>query len=168
MIAERFQSGEQLERAASCLARRVLPRRPRRSAPGLRRVFPSILQHHRVSLVPVNVERTKYIIWAAEIRRAVNFYRVSFNAELLRESDVISEIQIAGAVIGIHGGGEGTRTWTGLSFQVADVVEGAREVVAAGGQLLSEPMPDAAGEPPHLAMCADTEGNEFMLTRKRR
>ena len=26
---------------------------------------------------------------------------------------------------------------------------------------------DAAGEPPHLAMCADTEGNEFMLTRKR-
>jgi lactoylglutathione lyase len=39
--------------------------------------------------------------------------------------------------------------------------------VAAGGQLLREPLADTAGEPPHLAMCADTEGNEFMLTRKR-
>jgi lactoylglutathione lyase len=118
-------------------------------------------------LVSVNVERAKYILWAADIRRAVDFYRVAFNAEVLRQSDVISELEIAGAIIGIHGGGEGKRTWTGLSFQVADVVAGAREIVAAGGQLLREPMPDAAGGPPHLAMCADTEGNEFMLTRKR-
>jgi lactoylglutathione lyase len=118
-------------------------------------------------LVSVNVERAKYILWAADIRRAVDFYRVAFNAEVLRQSDVISELEIAGAIIGIHGGGEGKRTWTGLSFQVADAVAGAREIVAAGGQLLREPMPDAAGEPPHLAMCADTEGNEFMLTRKR-
>ena len=115
----------------------------------------------------MKVERAKYILWAADLPRAVNFYRTAFNAELLRQSDVLSEISIAGAVIGLHGGGEGKRTWTGLSFQVADVVEGAREVVAAGGQLLREPMPDAPGEPPHLAMCADTEGNEFMLTRKR-
>jgi lactoylglutathione lyase len=117
--------------------------------------------------VVVNVERAKYILWAADLPRAVNFYRTAFNAEILRQSDVLSEISIAGAVIGLHGGGEGKRTWTGLSFQVADVVEGAREIIAAGGQLLREPMSDAAGEPPHLAMCADTEGNEFMLTRKR-
>jgi lactoylglutathione lyase len=115
----------------------------------------------------MKVERAKYILWAADLPRAVNFYRTAFHAELLRQSDVLSEISIADAVIGLHGGGEGKRTWTGLSFQVADVVEGAREVVAAGGQLLREPMPDAPGEPPHLAMCADTEGNEFMLTRKR-
>jgi lactoylglutathione lyase len=115
----------------------------------------------------VNVQRTKYVLWAAEMRRAVEFYRIAFNAEVLRQSDIMSEIQIAGAVIGIHGGGEGKRTWTGLSFQVPDVVEGAREVVAAGGQLLREPVPDAVGERPHLALCADTEGNEIMLTRKR-
>ncbi len=115
----------------------------------------------------MNVEHAKYILWAADIPRAVNFYRAAFNAKVLRQSDVLSEISIAGAMIGLHGGGEGKRTWTGLSFQVADVVEGAREIVAAGGQLLREPMPDAAGEPPHLAMCADPEGNEFMLTRKR-
>jgi len=118
--------------------------------------------------MPVNVERTKYIIWAADIPRAVDFYRAALEAKVLRQSDVISEVEIAGAIIGIHGGGEGKRTWTGLSFQVADVVDGAREVVAAGGRLLKEPMSDAAEEPPHLAMCVDTEGNEFTLTRKRR
>ncbi len=117
--------------------------------------------------VPVNVERAKYILWAADVPRAIGFYRTAFSANVLRQSEVLSELEIAGAVIGIHGGGEGKRTWTGLSLQVADVIEGAREVVAAGGQLLREPMSDAAGEPPHLAMCADTEGNEFMLTRKR-
>jgi lactoylglutathione lyase len=53
-----------------------------------------------------------------------------------------------------------------MSFQVADVVEGAKEVVAAGGQLTNDPQPEN-GEPPHLAMCVDTEGNEIMLFRKR-
>ena len=78
----------------------------------------------------------------------------------------MSEVSMCGAIIGIHGGGEGKRTWTGLSFQVPDVIAGAREVVAAGGQLTREPQPEG-NEPPHLAMCVDPEGNEFMLTRKR-
>jgi predicted enzyme related to lactoylglutathione lyase len=69
-------------------------------------------------------------------------------------------------VIGIHSGGEGKRTWTGISFQVPDVVAAARDVVAAGGTLTREPEPEN-GEPPHLAMCVDPEGNEFMLFRKR-
>lgn len=115
----------------------------------------------------MKVERAKYILWAADLPRAVSFYQTVFNASVLRQSEVLSELEIAGATIGIHAGGEGQRTWTGLSFQVADVVAGTREVVAAGGQLLREPLADTAGEPPHLAMCADTEGNEFMLTRKR-
>jgi lactoylglutathione lyase len=119
-------------------------------------------------LLSMKVERAKYIIWAEDMQRAVNFYRDLFEAAIVRQSDVISELEVAGAVIGIHGGGEGKRTWMGLSFQVADVVEGAREVAAAGGQLLKEPVADATGEPPHLAMCMDTEGNEFMLARKRR
>ena len=42
----------------------------------------------------------------------------------------------------------------------------AAEVVAAGGQLTHEPKPEN-DEPPHLAMCVDTDGNEFMLTPKR-
>ncbi len=36
-----------------------------------------------------------------------------------------SEVKVCGSTIGIHGGGEGKRTWTGMSFQVADVAAGA-------------------------------------------
>src|SRR4029453_19664634 len=96
----------------------------------------------------MDVERTKYLLWAAEMSRAVSFYRAAFNASVLRQSDGLSELEIAGATIGIHAGGEGERTWTGLSFQVADVVAGAREVVAAGGPLLQEPPRGTAGGPP--------------------
>ena len=114
----------------------------------------------------MTVERLKYVIWAADMGRAVEFYSKVFGGTVLKQNDIISEVSIAGGVIGIHGGGEGGRTWTGLSFQVPDVIEGAAEIVAAGGQLTREPQPEN-GEPPHLAMCVDTEGNEIMLTRKR-
>lgn len=114
----------------------------------------------------MKVERIKYVIWAADMNRAVTFYRDVFGGEVLKQNEIISEISILGSVIGIHGGGEGKRTWTGLSFQVPDVIAGAAEVKAAGGQLSREPEPEN-GEPPHLAMCIDPEGNEFMLTRKR-
>ena len=114
----------------------------------------------------MNVERVKYVIWAADMNRAVAFYRDTFDGEVLKQNDVISEVDVSGATIGIHGGGEGKRTWTGMSFQVADVIEGAKEVVANGGTLTREPQPEG-DEPPHLAMCVDTDGNEFMLTRKR-
>ncbi len=114
----------------------------------------------------MKVERVKYVIWAADPGRAVRFYRDVLGADVVKESEVISEVVVSGATIGIHGGGAGERTWTGLTFQVPDVVAGAQEVVAGGGRLSREPQPEA-GEPPHLAMCIDPEGNEFMLTRKR-
>jgi predicted enzyme related to lactoylglutathione lyase len=114
----------------------------------------------------MKVERLKYVIWAADMKRAVDFYVKVFGGTLLKQNEIISEISLCGGVIGIHGGGEGKRTWTGLSFQVPDVIAGAAEIVAAGGQLVREPQPEE-GEPPHLAMCVDTEGNEFMLSRKR-
>jgi lactoylglutathione lyase len=114
----------------------------------------------------MQVERVKYVIWAADPARATHFYQTVFGAELLRATPHISELEIAGAIIAIHGGGEGKRTWTGISLQVADVVAGAAEVVAGGGILNSEPQ-EEDGEPPHLAMCVDPEGNEFMLIRKR-
>jgi len=114
----------------------------------------------------MQVERVKYVLWAADMDRAVRFWRDTFGGSLLRRSTVIAEVEIRNAVIGIHSGGEGRRTWTGLSLQVADVIAGGREVVAAGGVVVKEPEPEA-GEPPHLAMCVDPEGNEFMLTRRR-
>ena len=114
----------------------------------------------------MQVERVKYLIWAADTERAVRFYETLFGAQVVRQNPAVTDLDICGAIVGIHSGGEGKRTWTGLSFQVADVVAGAAEVVAAGGQLTHEPKPEN-GEPPHLAMCMDPEGNEFMLTRKR-
>jgi predicted enzyme related to lactoylglutathione lyase len=98
--------------------------------------------------------------------RAVAFYAKVFGGTVLKQNEIISEVSVCGGVIGIHGGGEGKRTWTGLSFQVPDVIVGASEIVAAGGQLVREPQPED-GDAPHLAMCVDTEGNEIMLTRKR-
>ncbi len=112
------------------------------------------------------VERLKYVIWAADMDRAVEFYCRVFGGTVLKQNQVISEVAVANGVIGIHGGGEGARTWTGLNFQVPDVIAGAAEIVAAGGQLLREPQPED-NEPPHLAMCADPDGNEIMLTRRR-
>src|SRR5215213_795457 len=114
----------------------------------------------------MKVERLKYVIWAANMKRAVGFYVTVFDGKVLKQNEVISEVAVCEGVIGIHGGGEGGRTWTGLSFQVPDVLAGAAEIVAAGGQLVREPEPEN-GEPPHLAMCVDTEGNEVMLSRKR-
>lgn len=114
----------------------------------------------------MNVEKFKYVIWANDMDRAITFYKNVFNGEIIKRSEVISEVVISGVSIGIHGGGDGKVTWTGMSFQVADVVQGAEEVKAAGGVLKKEPQ-EEDGEPPHLAMCCDPEGNEFMLTRNR-
>jgi len=114
----------------------------------------------------MNVERLKYVIWANDMDRALNFYETVFDGEIIKRSEVISEVVVAGVSIGIHSGGEGNVTWTGMTFQVADVVQGALEIKAAGGALTREPQ-EEDGEPPHLAMCRDPEGNEFMLTRKR-
>jgi lactoylglutathione lyase len=114
----------------------------------------------------MQVERLKYIIWAVDMARAVRFYRDVFDGEVIRESEVVSEVRIAGGIIGIHGGGEGGRTWTGLAFQVADLFAGCDLVRAHGGLVEKEPQ-DTPEEPAHLAMCVDSEGNEIMLTKAR-
>ena len=118
------------------------------------------------SLDLMHVEKFKYIIWAQDTERAVRFYRAVFDAEIVRQSDVMAELSIAGSLLGIHGGGEGKRTWTGMSFQVGDLMGACALVKSAGGSVLREPE-DTPEEPAHLAMCADTEGNEIMITKKR-
>lgn len=114
----------------------------------------------------MQVEQLKYTIWAADAARAADFYQTVFGAVIVRQNPHITELAVGGGLIAIHSGGEGKTTWTGLSFQVADVVAGAAEVVGAGGRCAREPQPEN-GEPPHLAMCEDTDGNQIMLSRKR-
>jgi predicted enzyme related to lactoylglutathione lyase len=115
----------------------------------------------------MRVEKVKYIVWAKDLERAVRFYREVFDAELVRQSEVMAELAIAGSTLGIHSGGEGARTWTGLSFQVGDLFAGCAALRAAGGMVLREPV-ETPEEPAHLAMCVDPEGNEIMLTIPRR
>jgi len=114
----------------------------------------------------MHVKKLKYIIWAKDMGRAVRFYREVFDAEVTRESDVLTEVVVAGSTIGIHSGGEGNLTWTGLSFQVDDLFAACAVVQAAGGTVLGAPK-DTPEEPAHLATCADPESNEFMLSRPR-
>jgi lactoylglutathione lyase len=116
----------------------------------------------------MTIERVKYIIWAKNTARAVAFYRDVFGGRVIRENEHIAELDICGAILGIHSGGEDETTWTGMAFQVTDVVAGAAEIVAAEGKLRQEPNSDTPDEPPHLALCVDPEGNQFMLTRSKR
>jgi lactoylglutathione lyase len=114
----------------------------------------------------VRVEKLKYIIWAKDLAGAVRFYQEVFGAELTHASDVMAELVIAGGILGIHGGGEGRRTWTGLNFQVDDLFAACDALTTAGGQVLRPPL-DTPEEPAHLAMCVDRDGNEIMITRRR-
>ena len=115
----------------------------------------------------MRVEKLKYLIWAKDMARAVGFYREVFDAEVVRQSEVMAELSIAGSTLGIHSGGEGVRTWTGLAFQVSDLFGACDALRAAGGTVLRPPE-DTPEEPAHLAMCADPEGNEIMITKPRR
>jgi len=114
----------------------------------------------------MHVEKLKYLIWAKDMARAVRFYREVFDAGVVRQSEVMAELTIAGTTLGIHSGGEGRRTWTGLAFQIGDLFAACDALRAAGGEVLRPPE-DTPEEPAHLAMCADPEGNEIMLTVKR-
>lgn len=113
------------------------------------------------------VERVKYLIWAADVERAVNFYTQCFGATIERSNPAVTDLTIGGATIGIHSGGDAKGTWTGIAIQIADVVAAAREVEQAGGKLSRPVSTDEGDDSPHLAMCVDTDGNQFMLTRKR-
>ena len=114
----------------------------------------------------MKVEKVKYVLWAADWQRCLKFYKDMFAGEITMESEVWSEIVIQGAIIGIHGGGEGKRTWTGLSFQLDDLRDGIEHLKTCGGDLTAEPT-DTEEDPLHLAMCIDPEGNEFMMTQRR-
>jgi predicted enzyme related to lactoylglutathione lyase len=115
----------------------------------------------------MQVTKVKYALWAADWQRCLHFYRDLFSGEVTMDSEVWSEVVIAGATIGIHGGGEGKRTWTGLTFQVDDLRSGIDRLKACGGSLTREPE-DTPEDPLHLAMCVDPDGNEFMMTQKRK
>lgn len=114
----------------------------------------------------MQVIKVKYVIWAQDVERCLAFYENLFGGKISFTTDVWSEIVVGDATIGVHGDGEGKRTWTGLSFQLDDLREGIEKLKECGGELTREPV-DTEEDPLHLAMCVDPEGNEFMMTQQR-
>ena len=114
----------------------------------------------------MKVLKVKYAIWAQDMERALSFYESLFDGAITLRTETWSEVDVCGAIIGIHADGEGKRTWTGLSFQLDDLREGIEKMIQCGGELTREPV-DTEEDPLHLAMCVDPDGNEFMMTQRR-
>lgn len=106
----------------------------------------------------------KYLLWVQDMSRAVRFWRDTFGGEVLTESEHWSEVRLGGsAILGLHGGGDGSEVESQLSIQVTDADEACGEIAAKGGKIVSAPVV-REGEPIKLASVADPEGNLFSIT----
>ena len=105
----------------------------------------------------------KHVLVATDMQRAVAFYRELFDLEERVVSEWWSELAFGDAIIALHGGHDGSRNLTGLSFQFESVIEAARQIEKAGGRIITFPSL-RAGEPILLGQVRDPEGNEFFIT----
>ncbi|MEM7600679.1 MAG: VOC family protein, partial [Verrucomicrobiota bacterium] len=103
-------------------------------------------------------------IEAAQMDRAVAFYRDVLGFEEVSVSPYWSELSHGGAILGIHGGGDELPKPTGLSIQYEDVSFAYDSAISAGATGLMNPE-QREGEPIMLASIRDPEGNEIMLTQ---
>lgn len=113
----------------------------------------------------MQVEDVKHILMTEDMDRAIAFWVAVFNAKPRSISPHWSELDLSGATIALHGGGDSKRRRSGLSIQVSNLEAAVGRVPDAGGRALEAPV-DRPGEPLRLALLADTEGNEFMVTER--
>jgi predicted enzyme related to lactoylglutathione lyase len=112
----------------------------------------------------MKLEKIKTLLLAADMQRALYFYEEVFGLSRAIESDYWSELSFGDAIVALHGGGDGTRNPTDLSFQVDNIEAACRRIERAGGKILTQPH-RRPGEAIVLAVFGDTEGNEVMLTQ---
>lgn len=105
----------------------------------------------------------KHVLVAADMRRAVAFYRDLFDLDERLVTDWWSELACGDAIIALHGGHDGSRNVTGLSFQFESVIDAAKKIERAGGRIITFPA-IRPGEPILLGTVRDPEGNEFFIT----
>ena len=105
----------------------------------------------------------KCVLMAADMRRAVAFYREVFAMREVFVSDWWSELAHGDAILALHGGHDRSPNPTCLSFQFESVVDAARAIEKAGGRILTVPEM-RPGEPILLGTVRDPEGNEFAIT----
>ena len=109
-------------------------------------------------------QAVKYVLMAEDMDRAVAFYRDSIGFAEDFVSPYWSELRFGDAILGLHGGGDGTRQPTGLSIQYEDVASAYAEAIKSGATGIQPPV-KREGEPIILASIADPEGNVVMLTQ---
>ena len=107
---------------------------------------------------------TKYLISAANMDRAVEFYRDVIGLDVHVFSPYWSELTHGSATVALHGGGDGSFVETGLSFTVKDIIEACRAIIKGGGSVRSEPE-DRGDEGIYLAFVTDTENNGIMISQ---
>lgn len=106
----------------------------------------------------------KYVLMAQNMDRAVAFYRDSIGFSEDFVSPYWSELRFGDAILGLHGGGDGSRRQTGLSIQYENVERAYSLALEAGATGIQAPE-QRDGEPILLASIADPEGNVIMLTQ---
>ncbi|MGV3723041.1 MAG: VOC family protein [Actinomycetota bacterium] len=112
----------------------------------------------------MRIEKTKFMLMAQDMDRAVAFYRDVIGLEPVHVSPHWSELRFGDAIIALHCGGDGHFHETGLSFQVGDLDAAIHEITAGGG-LIRNPPEARPGEPIRLVDLTDPEGNGFMLSQ---
>ena len=112
----------------------------------------------------MKLQKIKYLLLAQDMQRGLKFYSTVFGLTPTVESDFWSEMTFGDTIVALHGGGDGTRNSTDISFQVDNIVVACRLIRENGGRIVSEPE-QRSGEPIVLAVAADPEGNEIMITQ---
>jgi len=116
------------------------------------------------SITAMKLEKVKFMLMAADMKRAVAFYRDVIGLEEVFVSDFWTELRHGDAIIALHGGHDGSRNPTGLSFQFEDVLAMAETIRQAGASILQVPE-QREGEPILLGIYRDAEGNEVFITQ---
>ncbi|XOV87385.1 MAG: VOC family protein [Pseudomonadota bacterium] len=107
-----------------------------------------------------------FILYVHDMDRALDFYRGTFDLQVVQHTPGWSMLRCGGATIALHilsgGSTESTTPHAGLSLQVENLDEAIAVVVAAGGEhiLTREPTPFV---PVRMCELRDTEGNVFEL-----
>lgn len=106
----------------------------------------------------------KYLLMVQDMDRAVRFYRDTMGLSEGYRSSHWSELRFGDAILGLHGGGDGSRIQTGLSIQYEDVKKSFAAALKSGAEAVQQPE-QREGEPIILSSIADPEGNVIMLTQ---
>lgn len=108
--------------------------------------------------------KVKFMLMAANMRRAVAFYRDVLGFQERHVSEWWSELALGDAILALHGGHDGSKNPTGLSLEFEDVLA-ACDALHAGGALIIEFPKQREGEPILLGAFQDAEGNQVAITQ---